>query len=232
MSAKRNFFAKRASIRKHLNDRATGDAKSQLLYSFLPRTVQANLEGGASRKRLHSNTSVTQPKMTISRKMKRTQTKPKLVWKKPEDKWTGDRQYWVKENDIDPIEHQMDIVKKNQEREHFRNLIKKEEPQMTFGEQKELVQISLKEHLGKQKFIKVKDETVDGKEYIKSLSKAKNNTTKSSKRSRIGKSKKNKSKNNSRPSKQSKIKKGKRKNSKSKTSRTKKSKKNKSKNKK
>lgn len=198
MSAKRNFFAKKASIQKHLNDRATGDAKSQMLFSFLPRTVQVELEGGASKKYMSRK-----PIGKSSRK--RTQLKPKLVWKKPEDKWTGDREYWVKENEVNPIEHQMEIVKKNQEREHFRNLIKKEEPQMTFGEQKELVQISLKEHLGKQNFIKVKDETVDGKEYIKSLSSKKTKTSKksprktkskssksskSSKRSRIAKSKK------------------------------------------
>jgi hypothetical protein len=184
-NAKRSYFARQASIRNHMglgnnnNNHSGGNIdKSRLLFDFLPKNVKQELSGGnLSPKEHHKTTQIK----------KRTHI-PKLIWKKPEDKTIDNHDYWV--NDISTENNQQHAInmmnengKKNRERKHFTNLIKKDSPKLTFGEKKELVQQSLTEnHLPhNQKLIKITDSTIDGEKYIKSLKQKSSKTTKSTK---------------------------------------------------
>lgn len=178
MSSKtRSFFAKKHSIEKHMNDNANG-GKSQLLFQYGGRSKSAQL--GGDRKTIKS-----------VRKTTKKVSKPKLVWRKPEETWTGNSDMWVEDpTDVKP-EHSDHL-----ERKYYQSLIKKEQPTMTYGEQKELVQNHLSE--SKAKLDKMNFKPVDGETYVKSFGKKKVATRK---RSRKTKTKKYKSKKTSRKSK-------------------------------
>ncbi len=201
-NAKRSFFAKRASIHKHLglnnnnnNNHMGGNMdKSKLLFDFLPKNVKQELSDG----------NIHQPKQHMKiTKIKNRTIVPKLIWKKPEDKTLDNHDYWVNDNSTENNQqHTINMMnengKKNRERKHFTNLIKKDSPKLTFGQKKELVQQSLSEvqQSNNQKLIKITDSTINGEKYIKSLKNKNVKKTKSRKsKSRKSHPKKTKTKN-------------------------------------